>query len=335
MAANAIYFPYIDVRPEPWLLRVLLYWDQLRSIVPMEFQRDLGKYQPHMRNLVSAGLVQPVWPGQYMHQVDGFADDFLRYAERWRQKHAAARAWPQTRIHAEKLYQLIEPLVAMNLAHPVDGSWYDMPAPIASHFMASLAAALGRIEEIDAAPITNSAPLGRSLWNTHQDARRDALLKILFPMPGGSEKMTLDDIVAFKAGHQALATRFRERVEQECMLMANSSTPQEHQDRIQALGKRLQEEVDEITDAMQGRWKRIVFGQILPILAPAIPLVAEGAPKIGTIVGAAAAAGVAVYQSALMHTADQVVRRRPLAYVAFAQGQFPALRPWPPARTGR
>jgi len=40
MKNSVIYFPYIRVPESPWLTQMLLYWDQLSSIVPYDFIAD-------------------------------------------------------------------------------------------------------------------------------------------------------------------------------------------------------------------------------------------------------------------------------------------------------
>lgn len=327
MAANAIYFPYINVPPDPWMLRMLLYWDRLSAIVPMDYQEQPMLLKRKMRDLVDAGLVNPIAPGIYLGDMKGFTDPFLRFAERWRQKRLHAPDGPQTLIHAEKLDRLIEPLVEMGVARKARGPWYEMPNPVANRFMAYLAGALGQVPEIDAAPVTNSAPLAQSLRAAGLAAKRDALLEVLFPVPALSERLTLDDIVKFKAKHQPMAARFRERLQQECILVADGATNEERQERLNALGQRLQGEVDEISEAMRGQWKKVVFGKVAPVLAPAIALLdADPRTQMATYVAAAVAVGLTGYQAKLLEAADNAVKRRPLAYVALARQQLPAFR---------
>lgn len=328
MAANAIYFPSINVPPDPWLLRMLLYWDKLNSIVPMEYQDAPGRLDSKMRDLVAAGLVKPIAPGMHLRQLDGFAAPFLQFAERWRRPPWSRREWPQTQIHMEKLDRLLEPLVEMGIARRADGPWFEMPAPLADRFMAYLASALGRVPAIDAAPVTNSTMLGQSLRETSLAAKRDALLEVLFPMPHGSEDLTLNDIVKFKSKHRALAARFRQRLQDECVLLADSADNEERQARLDALASKLQGEVDEITEAMRGRWQRVVLGKVAPILAPLIPLLdANPATQIATFAGAGLAVGLAGYQANQIQAAQDAVARRPLAYVALARQRIRPLQP--------
>jgi hypothetical protein len=72
---GALYFPYIDVPDRPELARVLLYWDELGTIVPESFADEgLG---PRTRDLVSAGLVRAVDPRDYYDGLRDFDEGFL------------------------------------------------------------------------------------------------------------------------------------------------------------------------------------------------------------------------------------------------------------------
>ena len=327
MAANAIYFPYINVPPDPWLMRMALYWDQVKAIVPMEFQWNPELLEPKMRDMISAGLVQALAPMEYLGGIDGFADDFLKSVERWQRPASGGREMPQTVIHAEKLHRLVQPLVEMGLArHVKGGDWYEMPSPVASRFMAHLARALGAVKAIDADPVTNVASLGHSVWKTGITAKRDALLVVLFPVPDGSVALKLEDIVEFKAKHQPLAARFRQQLHDECVLMANAATDEERQTLMEAMGRKLQGQVDEISDAMKGRWQKIFLGRLSPGI-PLISLLDANATQVSTFIGGLASAGLAKFQASQAKATEDASLRKPMAYVALARDRLPALRP--------
>jgi hypothetical protein len=63
MADAALYYPYIEVPDSPALTRVLLYWDELGSIIPHE--RSPMRLRARTRELVDTGLVRPVSPDDY------------------------------------------------------------------------------------------------------------------------------------------------------------------------------------------------------------------------------------------------------------------------------
>lgn len=72
MRNNALYFPYIDVPNDAWTVKALLYWDKLSSIVPMGHMETPDDMSDFMRELMTEGLVEPVFPGQFIHQIERF-----------------------------------------------------------------------------------------------------------------------------------------------------------------------------------------------------------------------------------------------------------------------
>lgn len=62
MADKVLYFPYIRVPGNEWFTRVLLYWDEIGSIVPSEYiyrTEVLGNY---MIELLQSGLARQAFP---------------------------------------------------------------------------------------------------------------------------------------------------------------------------------------------------------------------------------------------------------------------------------
>ena len=62
MVVDVIYFPYIRVPNNEWFTRTLLFWDNIGSIVPMEFMRNREQLGPYMNNLIKEKLVTPIIP---------------------------------------------------------------------------------------------------------------------------------------------------------------------------------------------------------------------------------------------------------------------------------
>jgi hypothetical protein len=119
MRDNALYFPYINVPQSSWFTRVLLYWDQVSSIVPSEYIYHPEQLDPYMHELVTAGLVQQIIPLRYVDEVRCFEEAFLRYIDtRMRRsgnriEHSTPRP---TSIHIEKLGNIGKELVDRRLA---------------------------------------------------------------------------------------------------------------------------------------------------------------------------------------------------------------------------
>jgi len=323
MARNAIYFPYINVPADPWLLRMALYWDELQSIVPMDYANNPELLEPQMREMVAAGLIRPIFPAYYFYGSQEFAEPFLRYVEQWVHRRRGNVGKEFSQVHAEKLENLVAPLMHLGLIEDAGYPWFRMPTPLANAFMSYLATFLGRLEEINAAPITNSTRIGGSLIGTSRSLAREALLQRLLPIPGAAEHITLDSVLKFKAKYSAQARIFRERLEAECVLIGSLDDQRERNAQLQALSKKLKFEVDEVSDAMKLTWKSVVLGGILPVIAGGLPVLdADWRSQPYAAAGAVGSVAAAVYQATQAINAAKLAQNRPLAYVALAQDRL-------------
>lgn len=320
MAKNALYFPYINVPPGPWLLRMVLYWDRLSSIVPTDHIYRPELLDPKMRDLVASGLVHQLIPGRYLYGIDGFDQPFIRYAERWFERRRRNLGQNFSKIHMEKLDRLSQPLKRMGLLRDSEYPWVEMPTPLANAFMTYLAASLGQLAEIDAAPITNSAPIGRSLATTERSLIRDALLEKLFPVPANSEQLTIDSVLAFKEKYAEHAARFRQRLEEECVLVSGMIDNELRREKLEALRAKLQRESDEVAEVMRLTWKTVTFGSILPIISSALPVLdADWKIQTAAAVGAVGSVGAAVFQASQGFGQARNAENRPVAYIPLIQ----------------
>jgi hypothetical protein len=228
MAHNAIYFPYINIPPNPWLFRMALYWDRLDSIVPYEYIAEPEQLAPGMRSLISSGLVGQIQPGMYANELASYYPGFVEHARKWLRNRNGDLGGLFSRIHIEKLdsfkdgelFSLKRDLEDVGVAVDDNYPWVKMPTPLADDFMAYLAAALGQVDELDAVPITNSNAMGVSLSPTPAAILRNALLEELLPIPADSAELTIDSVLAFKERYGQGASRLRDRLEQECGAIA-------------------------------------------------------------------------------------------------------------------
>lgn len=159
MKSRVLYFPYIRVPESIWLTQMLLYWDQVSSIVPYEFVHKPESLGPYMLSLVRAGLVFQVIPGAHIYEIPRFFDAFSGYIdglgrEIAHRKERFARG-STFRIHIEKLGDIGDLLVRERLAVPEQYPWYEVERETADDFMSYLAASLGQVQSIDSAPVTD------------------------------------------------------------------------------------------------------------------------------------------------------------------------------------
>lgn len=329
MTSNALYFPYIDVPDNGWMARSILYWDGVASIVPSDYLHDPREMSTTMRRLLGDELVIPVVPAHHLWQVPDFAKSFVETLERKRRtRHAwtIADSSKWTLIHAEKLQNIARHLEGVGLARRTSDDWMEVEPLVAKQFMAYLASVLGRMEGIDAAPITDD-PQSAAALNTarHQSlarfddragAAREGLLEILLPTPAGS--LDVDRLRRFKNKHGHQLTSLRVEIEDHCGTIADLPTEEARARAADRTARQLQRRVADVEDEMRVSFGRITFGSILPIAAGGLAL-ADAANPVG--MGSALISFAVAAQQAIASVGEprKVAAKNPLAYLVRAR----------------
>jgi hypothetical protein len=318
----ALYFPYIDVPRGQWLLRVLLYWDQLGSIVPYDFVRNPEQHSETMRELLVTGLVTPIVPAAHLQDTDRFGEVFLQYVrERLPRRGFGAPREARVRVHIEKLGRVGHELELLGVARRGPYPWYSVDAWVAERFMAYLACVLAATPDVNAAPITFDDASLRALREPGQqgkDGARAFLLQRVFPRPSGT--VHLSDLVNFKSRYETQLRNLRREVERRCVEISAIDNPQARRERAASIADDLDEEIGQVEEAMRLKFGRIALGGIVGITSAGAPLLD------GVHVGAAVGAGAGVIGAVGQVIAGFQERRRqnarPLAYAALARRRF-------------
>lgn len=107
--SSALYYPYIDIRNERWLRSAALFWDSIRTIVPVSHRDPYSN--EFARALYDEGVLNPVRVSSDMDEVEELTDKVLEYLT----DPASAGVMfdtdrhPARRIHPEKMsYELLE-----------------------------------------------------------------------------------------------------------------------------------------------------------------------------------------------------------------------------------
>lgn len=312
MKNNALYFPYINIPTTKWLAETLVYWDKLSAIVPYEFTIEPSRLSKRMQELTSAGLVEHILPLEYISKLKDFDTKFLTFVELWL-KHNQSKNFEYTKIHIEKLGSLRDGLLELNVARNGTYPWVELPIPVANVFMEYLAKELGGLEEINATPLTD---IGSSLIPSNESdilPIRNDILNDIMPIPDG--KISIDDIVKFKSDYGHLTKKFRNRIQEECISIVSTDI-KFREEKTNLVKQNLQNEIDEIADAMNISWKNIIYGSIAPLMGTGLSI-DLAPPETRVVVGTGLAVVSTVYQG--ISTWEQLsnTKKEPLAYVTF------------------
>lgn len=322
MRDNALYFPYINIPESPWLIRTLLYWDKMCSIVPYDYIANPGLLTPEMRNLVSAELVEQIMPGQYVFEIPNFEEPFLRYVEQWMTKRDGNFGAKFSSVHVEKLGNLEYGLRNLNIIDNIEYPWFKLPTPIANAFMAYLASVLGKLPDINATPLTDTEERGRILRTGRRTKFRRILLSKILPVPEDTSAINIDSIIEFNQNYGNRASKFRERIEYECIGLANIENQEDQYEQATYVAKKMEAEVSEIEEAMKSRWSKVSFATMVPLLgAGAASAAVDFYTQPTAATGAVLSLGAAVYQAFGAEADFSEMLERPLAYVALAKNK--------------
>jgi hypothetical protein len=344
MSEAAIYFPYISVPQNAWFSRVLLYWDEIGSIVPSGFALyPDDRLSPYMAELVKADLVTPIVPEQYMGELSLAMKPFLSYLDQDPDIVARSRRGlgfqPASRgavspgtiiaqIHSGKFGGYVGgELIERGLARWTGYEWYEVESKTASAFMLHLAVALGDCTGRHMDPITdqttNLAVLASSEARTEglrfADDIRMSVLEAVLPAPSAAIKV--NQLADFKQRHGDELRAFRRRVEGELIALASIADSGLREARMRVIKDELDAEAREIQAQMRMRgWQRIEFGSVCGVGATAL---AAGAAAHGEPVIQAAAGGLlllkALYDVRKQFRGHQQYLKHPLAYAALAR----------------
>ena len=338
MADKILYFPYIRAPRNEWFSRVLLYWDEVGSIVPSEYQQDRKRLGSYMKELTDSGLVKEVVPADYTGSIPNFKNIFLDLIDHndyiGKQKGIALERHETTQIHIEKMIGngLAEGLKDRGLACPEKYPWWEVERLTANLFMGYLASVLGKLDDLRMDPMTDHTDALSVFSKTPQnilnvdsliDQLRMSIVEKILPSP--SQDIPVKELIEFKQSHSAILSRFRRHIEAFLIDLSPITEENKRNERIRLFKVEAMEEMNEIKAKMyEKKWSRIVFGGVCGIIAAAIPGALSIATETPLLATAALPGLVSATYSAFSGRPDRQkeILSKPLAYATFAQEQF-------------
>lgn len=334
MGDNAIYFPYIRVPENEWFTRSLLFWDNIGSIVPVDFMNDPQRLGSYMNSLVKENLVKPIIPMDHIYKIPNFTDAFLEYVDRDdyplpRDKNERLKR-PTSTIHMEKLEGIGEGLRDRGLASRKDWRWFNVETYTANQFMAYLSGCLGFLPELKGQPITDTitnlnsfSPIrGIDTHMTEIDQLRTVILEDMLPCP--KTGIHPHEIAKFKTKYNKDLKLFRTKIESSLIDIDNIRDPILRARKVEAYKSELHIEVDYLTDLMKSSdWKNITTGRLIAYSTLGLGLGAAilSGGLLGVVIAALGigGAGYDLYKESIR---PKVIDGHYCAYAVMAQRQF-------------
>ena len=286
MKDKLLYFPYINVPYNAWVVRNLIYWDEIGAIVPRDYINEPNRLEREMREMVSAQLIRQVIPDNYIYKNENrFANAFIELIKKYkipeRTKNSKFGAEYSSKIHVDKFgYQIIEFLKENNLAKQIDYPWYIIETVTANLFMAYLAAYLANEDDLDMTPMTDAAaklavfaedyPIGALRELSYLENMRLELLNDFFPMP--STTIRINEIISFKERYGEFSKNFRQELESKIKEISFIESKEERSWKLNELKRTSADKIKELESRMKERnWGKILFGTLCGLGSAAIP----------------------------------------------------------------
>lgn len=294
---NLLYYPYINVPKTDWLIRALLYYDNIASIVPYQYFVEPERFEPFMREVIQNDLIELVDPMDVINNSQEVNELFLTYLHKKHNKKARrnrfyaksrnsqnfpAKTLSQEkvlRIHAGKFdYSIFEELTQMGLAERFNNDWFHVEEKTASELMSFLASIIGNIkgyipatDKIDKICFPNSHINNPDFELMSRQYKRDLILKNLMPYP---HQVELKNLRHFKDKYHDLLKAFTAKVE----LVALNPTISPESTLFQQTLEDMKNSQKELTARMnESKLGEIIFGTIGSVIFTFL----DG-PNIGT-----------------------------------------------------
>ncbi|TMC49801.1 MAG: hypothetical protein E6J14_06185 [Chloroflexi bacterium] len=324
---GVLYYPYIRVPKSGWFSRLLLYWDDVATIVPdawLETPEELG---PYTQELVQRELVTQVLPS--CGDVHTMGARFAMYvqsldSENLRRRRRDFRRGTASRIHVDKMdLHIFTELMREGLCSPASGPWWSVERSTADDYMAALALALAAPEHqevrgsvgyrwwekvqggVRRVPVTDQAhsllPVLSGTVALEQHAFRARatgaenvrriqamVLERLFPAPMGVPEPK--DIEAFRGRHGDILPTFRREVEARVDEIFRMADPAQEARALDRLEGELVEAIDQVEAYLsESRLGRIARSRFCTVLGflPGLSTVTDRARAAADVIAPA------------------------------------------------
>lgn len=337
-----IYYPFISLPPKAWTYRQLLYYDEISTIVPMEYFYDPALYPSHMKELIREGLVIPQnFAGDYDIQNQLHAQ-FVRYLKNndFTKRQAAFRGEscgrtsshaiyatkfnPQKFVGSPQIYEskfgpaILHELQELGLARHENHRIYYVEKRTAFELMQFLTSLIA--SKIDAHPVTDRFPLFAvksqdDIIVRNRNEKRDILLKNIMPLP---QDIDLVRLMKFKDRHNELLKRFRTEIESIVLNDAIAVNTELFDTAID----RIKEQRDEITRRMEEYNYRNILKYSIHGMIPFAAAALEGECNKNVLITGSLTLSIAIATAISNLNPNRIENTSGMKYLALANRTF-------------
>ena len=264
MPKRILYYPNIDVPDSVWTKNVLLYWDEMSSIVPHQ-----GFFLPrNISMLQEYGCYKPVFPREIFEQS---GDEFFEVLEQ-RLRLLPEQGPGMMRMHVSKSYFMNERIILRE--HPEvtkvlgkltqDSQYRETREDVATVYLKTLADFAVKNEE-NTVVGTDRTPLGGGLGENYgKPMEANSVLEFVFnrciPMP--AEDVSLEEILKFKADNKNQLVDFQSALDDLQKNICACKSADEEYDTLHAFRSSIKESLALAEETFKERSIKYVKGSL-------------------------------------------------------------------------
>jgi len=273
-----LYYPTISIPTGDWLRRSLLYWDEIGSIVPMDYEeRALIPYSPDIQYLKAEGEFRPFRPeilAVDWRKFQELTDEFISIIESREYQNIIARREMRllhSRIHRDKVSDgLVDYLEHWGLAERDEGdwNWIKFENRTALLYMAVLAKFLADEDSMATIPGTDLQEYESLIYGAMSPSEGFACLTTnhLNMVPVPREDMPLSDIVEFKRKRHSELLEFRQQMNEFHKSLKACQSKSDAHDIAATFSEKITKELDNLKAVMDDSRLATIVGSLKTII---------------------------------------------------------------------
>jgi hypothetical protein len=273
-----LYYPTISIPTSDWLRRSLLYWDEIGSIVPTDYEnKALVPYSPDIQYLKEEGLFRPFRPTDLAYRWDKVQElqkELINVIESRQFQALLPRQEMRllhSRVHRDKVSgKFVNYLERWGLAQrdKEKPEWIRFEHHTALLYMAILAKYLADEDSMATVPGTDLQEYENLIFKADLPSDGFACLSTnyLNVIPVPREDVSLREIVEFKRKRQSELLEFRQQINEFHRILRACKSKSDATDAIATFSEKITKELDNLKAIMNDSRLATIVGSFKTII---------------------------------------------------------------------
>jgi hypothetical protein len=293
LKSTILYYPTIDIPNTDWLRRVLLYWDEIGSIVPRNYAGENSiEFSPEVAFLYDEGVFRPFDPLMLIRQPElhtNFEEELFSILEsdQFRKLMMNSQKAKKSQIHRDKVSDMLfERLIGLGLAsRGRSRDWLHFENTTAHVYISLLAKYLSQADTQVTIPGTDRDIFQNLLYRSPEESGIAGIsFSLLNSLPMPREDVSFEAIIDFKNENEMDLLRFRKQIHkfQHDLQYAESDT--HVREIVQTYQQDIRLGLDDLVPRFIENGLPVIFGSLKTIVNLSSPTLWGGVLTLANVV---------------------------------------------------